>query len=44
MAGNKKGSQQTIMITTMVTIIMQVKSKFVPVSKQHTKAYRKKRS
>jgi hypothetical protein len=29
------------MITTMVTIIMQVKSKFVPVYKHHTKAYGK---
>jgi hypothetical protein len=33
----------TIMITTMVTIIMQVKSKFVPLSKHHTKAYGKSR-
>jgi len=25
----------------MVTLIMQVKSKFVPISKHHTKAYKK---
>jgi hypothetical protein len=31
----------TIMITTMVKVIKQVKSKFVPVSKHHTKAYGK---
>jgi len=29
------------MITTIITIIMQVKSKFVPVYKHHTKAYKK---